>query len=284
MPLLAWTAFLAGALAVLHNVGGPLEPPPLTDPSGWGGWLEGREPPEAAFAVVRLMVLGMAWYLLAVTMGGTVARLAGAHLLVRAADAVTIPLVRRLVSGALGVSVAAAASITGTASAATNGHLAQASPVAAAAAEAVYSPPPAPGADSPPTMQRLPDPPADPADSFRATSPPPGPLPAGTDGTTRVTTPAPPPPPAGTDAPVPPPPAAPPRTTWTVRPGDHFWSVAEQVLAEAWGRAPSDREVDPYWRSLVEANRPILRDPANADLLFPDQVIQVSPPPPAPAP
>ncbi|MGH9283765.1 MAG: LysM peptidoglycan-binding domain-containing protein, partial [Acidimicrobiales bacterium] len=80
-------------------------------------------------------------------------------------------------------------------------------------------------------------------------------------------------------APAPPPTADP--HTWTVQPGDHFWSVAERVLAEAWRRPPTDTEVDPYWRTLVEANRARLRDPGNPDLLFPGQVIEV---PALPAP
>ncbi|MGH9179982.1 MAG: hypothetical protein ACRD0N_15730, partial [Acidimicrobiales bacterium] len=79
-------------------------------------------------------------------------------------------------------------------------------------------------------------------------------------------------------------PAPPPGTrTWEVRPGQHFWAVAERVLAEAWqGAAPTDAEVGPYWRTLVEANRSVLRDPDNPDLLFPGQVITVPPPPARP--
>ncbi|PLS75238.1 MAG: hypothetical protein CYG61_08380, partial [Actinobacteria bacterium] len=42
-------------------------------------------------------------------------------------------------------------------------------------------------------------------------------------------------------------------------------------------RAPSDAEVDAYWRRLVDANRAILRDPANPDLLYPGQVLTVPP-------
>jgi hypothetical protein len=34
--------------------------------------------------------------------------------------------------------------------------------------------------------------------------------------------------------------------TWTVRPGDHFWAIAESVLRSAWGRAPADDEIVPY--------------------------------------
>jgi nucleoid-associated protein YgaU len=68
-------------------------------------------------------------------------------------------------------------------------------------------------------------------------------------------------------------------TSWTVRPGEHFWAVAERVLADTWQRAPSDGEIVPYWRSLIDANRQSLHDPDNPDLLFPGQVLVVPPPP-----
>ena len=55
----------------------------------------------------------------------------------------------------------------------------------------------------------------------------------------------------------------------TVRPGDHFWSIAELVVAERGLDVPVGR----YWRLLVEANRSRLVDPANPDLLYPGQVL-----------
>ena len=70
-------------------------------------------------------------------------------------------------------------------------------------------------------------------------------------------------------------------TTWTVRPGDHFWSIAEHLLSEGFGRPVTDSEVDPYWRRLVETNRDRLADPHNEDLLFEGQQLAV---PPLPAP
>jgi nucleoid-associated protein YgaU len=76
-------------------------------------------------------------------------------------------------------------------------------------------------------------------------------------------------------APVPSPaPAAP--TTWTVEPGDSFWSIAEEVLADAWGRPPSDAEVDPYWRALIAANRDRITS-GNPDLIFPGQTFLLPP-------
>lgn len=246
LVLLAWTAFVAGTLVVLHQVGGALAPPPLAEPSGWGDWFDGRQPAEAVVAVLRLLALGLAWYLLAATVTGTVLRLAGAARLVRAADALTVPLVRRVVNGAVGLSLAAVA-LGGTAGAAPGPSHPE-----AAAVETMERLPDDAGAPPAPTMRRLPD--EDPTPPPAEAPAPPSPLEA----------------PAGPSA----------ARTWEVRPGDHFWGVAERVLAEAWqGLPPTDAEVDPYWRTLVEANRSVLRDPGNPDLLFPGQVITVPPPP-----
>lgn len=72
-------------------------------------------------------------------------------------------------------------------------------------------------------------------------------------------------------------------TTWTVTPGESLWTIAEELLAEVWQRRPSDAEVDPFWRALVERNRGRLVDPADSDLIHPGQVLEVPPPPPSPA-
>ena len=71
--------------------------------------------------------------------------------------------------------------------------------------------------------------------------------------------------------------------TWAVEPGDHFWSIAERVLAERWGRPPTTVETDGYWRALVAANRGRLADRDNPDLLFPGQVVTLPPVPERPA-
>lgn len=74
-----------------------------------------------------------------------------------------------------------------------------------------------------------------------------------------------------------------PPQTWTIRSGDHFWHVAQAVLVEHWKRPVDDREVSAYWRVLVEHNRSRLADPANPDLVYAGQVLELPAPPPAPA-
>lgn len=71
-------------------------------------------------------------------------------------------------------------------------------------------------------------------------------------------------------------------TTWTVADGDSFWSIAAELLTDAWQRRPADAEIDPFWRDLVERNRGRLADPADPDLILPGQVFEVPAVPSAP--
>ena len=70
---------------------------------------------------------------------------------------------------------------------------------------------------------------------------------------------------------------------YTVVSGDCFWTIADDLLHLAWGRAPTDAEIVPYWLRLIEANRAELADPRNADLIFPGQTFTIPTPPPAPS-
>jgi hypothetical protein len=74
------------------------------------------------------------------------------------------------------------------------------------------------------------------------------------------------------------PPPAPQPDRWIVEPGDSCWRVAEEVLAEAWGRRADVREVTAYWAELVELNadRFVTGD---ADLIHPGQELLLPPPP-----
>ena len=64
--------------------------------------------------------------------------------------------------------------------------------------------------------------------------------------------------------------------TYTVTPGDTFWSIADQTLRAA-GHDPDDGAIIPYWRSLIEANRDRLRARDEPDLIFPGQVFVLPP-------
>ena len=63
----------------------------------------------------------------------------------------------------------------------------------------------------------------------------------------------------------------PPGNEWVVRPGDHLWGIAEEVLSEQAGAVVADRQVRDYWLRLIEANRDRLVDPEDPDLIVPGQ-------------
>lgn len=91
-----------------------------------------------------------------------------------------------------------------------------------------------------------------------------------------TTTPAPPVVSSPGDAdPSPAPPAAP--DTHVVKPGDHFWNIAERTTTRRLGRAPTTDETAAYWLGLVDTNRDRLTDPDDPDLLVVGQVIVLPP-------
>ncbi len=104
--LLAWCLALAGGTVLFHRLGdGPLAPPPLA-PDAWAAWAEGRDPLVATVAVLRLVVLGLSWYLVGATSIGVLARALRAARLIRLADVLTVAALRRLLQAALGASLA----------------------------------------------------------------------------------------------------------------------------------------------------------------------------------
>ena len=57
--------------------------------------------------------------------------------------------------------------------------------------------------------------------------------------------------------------------------GDNLWEIARREVSNRLGRPPTATETDPYWRMLVEINRPRLVDPTVPDLIYPGQVLQL---------
>lgn len=64
-----------------------------------------------------------------------------------------------------------------------------------------------------------------------------------------------------------------------VEPGDHFWELAAQRLADAWGRQPTAAEISPYWADMVAANSGRLLPPNDPDVIYPEQVFELPPTP-----
>ena len=58
--------------------------------------------------------------------------------------------------------------------------------------------------------------------------------------------------------------------------GDHLWKISEEHLAGVLGRSAEDAEIDPYWRTVIEANRNGLRS-GDPDLIYPGEVVKLPP-------
>jgi len=285
-----WCAALALGTVVFHGLGqGELAPPPL-DPAAWGPWLEDRDALVATMALLRLLVVGLCWYLVGVTTIGTVARLLQAARLIRIADALTLPVVRRLLQQTFGVVLATTMITAGTG----------ASPMVAAAAQAPITlaaadDEPASGPAGPPLpgVPRLPPRSGGTSPALPAQAPAPAApevtlrgLPAPALGEDRrlpwriatggfASTPDDP-----SDATLPGPEhsdLAPEGVVHTVRSGESLWRIASDQLERSLGRAVTDAEIVPYWRTLIGSNRERLPDRDDPDLILPGMELLLPP-------
>lgn len=250
-----WVATLVAVIVLLGRLGqgqGQLSTPPLLDRSELRAWLDERDGIIAAFALVRLIGLGLAWYLLIVTSLGLLARVSRIPALVRVADLATVPAVRKVLGTVAGVGITASAASLAAA------HMIQDQAPAEVAGPGAM-------ADHRIVLSRLPE-----GDDVILRR-----LPDGDEGTSTMH--------LEDDAAEPAEQAA--TDEWVVEPGDHLWHIAEATLTDAWGRAPTDGELVPYWQAVIDANRDTLPDPDNPDLIHPGQRVTLPPaPPPAPAP
>jgi hypothetical protein len=282
LPLLGWLGSLAAGIVLFTTLGGgALEAPPLGQPSAWGDWAAARDPFVAVVAVLRLVVLALAWYLVAVTTVGLVARLTRAARLVRVADALSVPLVRQLLQGALGLTLAAGvvASSSG-AVPASSGRADGASHVTATAVTTTEDRGDAGGV----SMVALDGADTDGAQMVALEA-------ADTDGARMVALDGAGPgdggdgarmvalddrstarmvglgPPGAADTEE----AAPEAGEHEVVAGEHLWSIAADHLAAHLDRTPTEAEITPHWQRLVEDNRDRLANPDDPDLIFPGQ-------------
>jgi nucleoid-associated protein YgaU/DNA-binding SARP family transcriptional activator len=77
--------------------------------------------------------------------------------------------------------------------------------------------------------------------------------------------------------------------TVVVERGDNLWTISEDRLEVDLGRDPTDAEVAPYWRQVIDANQDRYVRPDNPSLLHPGQTLVLPPtgheqPPPVGAP
>jgi nucleoid-associated protein YgaU len=245
----AWVAGLGAAAAVLQwTGGGELAAPSLTEPGRWADWLEARDPIVAAFGILRLVALGGLWYLAIVTLVGASLRMLGAASLVRVTDRLTIGPVRRMLAGTMSLGLAASG-VLAVAAPALRAPVSAATQASEPSTTTTSTVPTSTTAVAPATvtMHRL---------GPLETAQPPA---VGSASETVKAT-------------------APPADQWTVKPGECFWSIADSVLSDRWGRPATDAEIVPYWQRLIDANRQHLVQRDNPDLVLPGQVFAVPAP------
>lgn len=295
---------LVAVVLGLHLLGHPaLAPPDLTAPSTWLDWVGSRSPTMAAMALVRLVAIALAWYLLAVTVLQVLVILTDSTALATAVRLVTTPACRHVATVVLGAGVLAATPLVtptsnrpAVAAAAPAGLARPTRPVAVPGAvpDPQHRPVPvaSPGASSTraPRLQRVDAPrlrrvePSDRADEVDGATDVPSPDQAGAPTPEPTPEPSPEPTPVtGHDPPGDVGAEAPDdestgrmadSTTWTVVAGDHFWGVAEREVTRVLGRSPTEHEVATWWRELVAVNSDRLVDPGNPDLILPGQVMR----------
>ena len=219
------------------------------------GWLEASAFEDTVGAVVLLVALVMAYWLLLSTLAYLAASISGRPMALGATSWLTLPPVRRLVSRAVALSIAASV-VTG--------------PLAPAVANLMGR------FESPQVVVEV-------DQAGRLHLPVTAGAPTDEDRPGIVVPPhlEPAPPPAG-DAPAPDEPLAPEADpmvdgshshTITVRRGDHLWSLSERHLAQVLGRSDlGEHEIARYWVRVIEANRDGIRS-GNPDLIYPGEII-----------
>ena len=247
-----------------HGLAGPTD----WSASGLCAWADGRDPVVVAMGLVRLGALGVAAHVLAVGLLGLVGTIAHLPAVVHLADLISLPGLRGLTRRIAGLGLSAVsvlAPATGPVRSASAPvlatRLAEPDPSTASITRIdrsgdradtaststevtmVRVDPAPPTTSAPPAMERV-------DDTETAAPSAPDPTAAAATG------------PATPDHP---------RRTWTVRHGDHLWSIAHTTLAEAWDRPPTEAETDRYWRSVLQANASL----ADPDLIFAGQVIRL---------
>lgn len=265
---------VAAAIAALHVLGsGPLAAPDVGSVGELQAWVGDRDALTVGMVAIRLLGLGLGYHLIATTTLAVVGRLLRRPGLVRFAEVSTLAPLRGTVRRLAGLGLSATAVL------ATPLPPATADPGGSAILTFVA---PAPDRPRPADPERVGPPeqvePGEPVvleridrdpttvagtATLRVEATPAGMVPPG-QATLRVET---------GDEPAEPAPVPPDRHR--VRPGDHLWSIAEARLATHLGRAPSEVEVGPYWRTVVAANPQLV----DADLLFPGDDVIVPPPP-----
>lgn len=298
--LAAWLFSLIGIVALLSWLGRQTGTAlPLQHPASWRSWAVKEGTPIVVFSVLRLLAMASGIWLVLMTILALSLRAIGWTAAACRAEALTLPLARRLIAATMGLSLSAPAlgvippslATASIGSAPINPakispakispakiNPAQQTPQLVALGPEQQAPRPqrpvqAQGpAQAQPTSARL-------EAHFFALKRPArtGPVSTGPVTTSPVlaglgtATPSSSPKAAGTTLQAA---GTPDRTAkqWTVRAGDDFWSIASTVLNSRLGRSATDAEIEAYSKVLVSANLTRLAHPSEPQLIFPGQV------------
>ena len=240
--LTGWLATLAAGMALLSLSAASAQGVPLAEPMRWLEPLRGEGVAALTFSIVRLVGLALGAWLVISTVASLIWRVTGWRWLGAVVRSATLPAVSRLIAAALGASIsvssASSASLT-----------ARSAPVTNHADVVTVAPDWYGGA---------------PAGSSSGGGNPGGQLSAG--GTS---------PPGAPELVLRPLQAE--VATWTVRPGDSLWSIAQARVATSGATGADEVEVATYWVRLIAANRDRLVQPSNPDLIFAGQVLVLPP-------
>jgi LysM repeat protein len=245
----------------------------------WGRWLPTTPPPDALAAVARLGATGGAAWLLATTLLYCLGRLSALPRLLRSIAGTTPLPLRRIVDGALALSVVATVAGVAVGGAALAGPAPSPPPVVATVASPA-SPPGTviAGPGAPPGVLVFPGM-APAAATSPGTPPSPGltvPLPS--PGPAVVATTATPAEDPGSGSPAPSV-ASSPSDLHVVVAGDNLWSIAEETLGASTGEPLNqlgDARIAAYWTAVVRVNRPHLRS-GNPSLIYPGESVSLPP-------
>lgn len=252
VALAGWLALLTMTLLLLHAWEAEVLSGPPASVRGWTGWWAGTDPVVALMSLVRLLVLGLAWYLVVVSLLALVARGVRSSRLQRIVGCLVVPPVRELLAVLVGVALISGTAAPASATPASGERAGDARvPVGLVAVE---GPAASPDPQLPTLRQR------------------PGRLAGGRPATALA---------GDTEDPDPPLPSgrrspSEGATEHVVAPGESFWSIATGRLASS-GRSTEDAVVARYWLVMIDANRDRLAVPGHPDLLLPGQRLWVPP-------
>ena len=257
--LLAWLVGIVVAVVLLHLAAASFPPPPGWDAEQLLAWLDSTPPLLVAGSLLRMLGLLAAAHLLVVTLAGAAARLVGLRRTARLADRLSPPVLRRLLGRAAGAGLVAQLVLLTP----TPAH-------AGGSAPAVMQALPDEVAEhtSTTTMRTLPHQPDQPTSTTTMRTLPHQPD-QPTSTTTMRTLPHQPDQPTGTTTE---------QASWTVRPGDHLWRIADVVLALHHGERADDAAVQSYVERLVVENQDVLVVPDDPDLVLPGQALRLPEP------